>query len=43
MTAILGTLAVFAVLLAIHAIGILLTRAVNAKEILDWWDEGQGR
>jgi len=43
MTAFFGTLAVFAVLLAVHVGVILLTRATDAKEILDWWDEGQGR
>lgn len=43
MTALLCAVAFFAALLAIHAIGVLLTRAVDAKDILDWWEEGQGR
>lgn len=45
MTAVLCSLAAIAVLLLVHVGVILLTRAIDAKEILDWWDEteGQGR
>ena len=36
-------LLIFPALLIVWAAVLWLTRVTDAKQILDWWDEGQGR
>jgi hypothetical protein len=39
----LGTLGVFALLLAIYGAVLWFTRSGGPCEVMAWWDEGQGR